>query len=231
MLNLHNHSTFSDGDFKVDELIRAAIKSELKFIAITDHYLTSKLPLNSVTPDQIDIYIENIDNIAKSFKKKIKVLKGLEIDFCILRTNFTTLPYEHLKRLDFILLEYVNEKEALGLGLEELIKIREYFPNNLGLAHNDLEKNFGSENFDALIDRLEEFNIFVELCPSLRYGRGITPYYYFAEEFFVKIKGRKVKISIGTDTHNDLQEVGKITNAWEFVRFLKLEKNLLIHHL
>ena len=225
-MNLHNHTIFSDGKFSPEEIIKFAIKGEINYIGICDHYLSSKIHRSSLDEEKLKEYIKSIKRLSIIYSNDIKIFCGIEIDFSILRTNFVSLPYEQISNLDFVLFEYVSDKDAIGLDLPELVKIRDNFQTLVGLAHNDIEKNFGKDKFDELIDILEKNAIFLELCPSLRYSRGITPYYYFAEDFFRKVKGRDVLLSIGTDTHDDIRDVTKISNALDFLKSLSLEDNM-----
>lgn len=42
-MNLHNHTTFSDGALEPEELISAAVEAGLGAVAVTDHFKTSKV--------------------------------------------------------------------------------------------------------------------------------------------------------------------------------------------
>lgn len=63
MIDLHTHSTFSDGTFSPSELIDYAILHNIKTLALTDHD----------TVDGVDILIEDAKN------KNIEVLTGVEL--------------------------------------------------------------------------------------------------------------------------------------------------------
>lgn len=61
--DLHMHTSYSDGDYDIKEVIEMASKAGLKTIAITDH-------------DRAD-HFEKIKEIGKNFD--IRLIKGLEI--------------------------------------------------------------------------------------------------------------------------------------------------------
>ena len=61
--DLHMHTSYSDGDYDIKEVIEMAVKAGLKTIAITDH-------------DRAD-HFEKIKEIGKDFD--IRLIKGLEI--------------------------------------------------------------------------------------------------------------------------------------------------------
>lgn len=77
----HLHSKFSDGKNTIKEILDYASNNSIKRVGFSDH---APLPFNKVwtMKDQrlID-YIETIDNLKKSYKEKIEVYKGLEVDY------------------------------------------------------------------------------------------------------------------------------------------------------
>lgn len=225
MVNLHNHTTFSDGEFLPEKIVEFAIKNEIMHLGICDHFKTKKIP-KSMDVDKIDEYVLAINKIKERYDKEINIYLGLEIDFSLLRTNFVSLFSCNLEYFDYLLFEYVSDSEVFGLAIDELIKIRKTFPCTIGLAHCDIEKIFGKDRFLELIEKCEKNDIFVELNSSSFYQRGITPYYYFAEEFFAGLKNRNIGISIGSDTHYEIKEVGNISNAMKFIKQLGIEENL-----
>lgn len=228
MQNLHIHTTFSDGKFSPEEVIKTAIKAKLSVIGISDHYKTKKLKNGFVCPENLSDYLHAIQELKQKYAKQIQVLTGLEVDSCILRTDFSGIPFEKLNKCDYVLMEYIEENETMGMGLDEFLKIRPMFTCKVGFAHCDVEKFFGKQKYDALLTILEENKIFMELCPSKRNSRwGTTPYYLFAEEFFDRMKSRPIFLSIGTDMHDDLSDVGQVTHAVDFIRLSGLQKNLL----
>lgn len=225
MFNLHNHTTYSDGRHSPRKIVEAAVEAKLTHIAITDHYSTSKV--NSLNSEQLTQYFEEVKALSEEFEDKIKVLCGAEIDASKERTDFVKLSYEQLSRLDFVLFEYVQNELWNGMPLWESLKIRERIKCPVGLAHNDMGKNFAHTNHTDLIGVLESNEVFLELCTNLRYSKFNKPYYHYAEGFFNKLKGTGVMISIGTDTHSNLKTVSNIRDALNFVRKLELEDNLI----
>lgn len=225
MMNLHNHTTFSDGRFSPRQIIEAGVDFGLTHIAITDHYMTSKV--DSILFDGLLNYINEINTLAKEFQDDITVLCGVEFDSCKKRTDFSKIEYEDLNKLDLVLFEYVQNDIWNGMPLWELLRIRENIKCPVGLAHNDIGKNFSHTKYDELIAVLEANKIFIELCPSLRNSKLNTPYYHFAEGFFEILRGSEVLISIGTDTHSNIKNVGNIQDAMDFIERYGLEENLI----
>jgi len=80
---------------------------------------------------------------------------------------------------------------------------------------------------EELIGVLESNKIFIELCPNLRHSKLNKQFYHFAEGFFANLQGSDVLISIGTDTHTNLKNVGDIADALDFIARFGLEDNLI----
>jgi histidinol phosphatase-like PHP family hydrolase len=225
MMNLHNHTTFSDGLFSPKEIIEAGIEANLTHIAITDHYMTNKV--DCIPVGGLLDYIQKIKALADEFQDQIKVLCGVELDSSKKRTDFSSLPYDDLSNLDFVLFEYVQNDIWNGMPLWELLGIREKIKCPVGLAHNDIGKNFSHTKYDELIAVLEANDIFIELCPSLRNSKLNTPFYHYAEGFFSNLQNSKVLVSIGSDTHSNLKNVGNLDDALDFIKRFGLTENLI----
>lgn len=150
MIDLHIHSTFSDGTDSVENILRKAEKLNIEMISITDH-------------DIIDAYEKIKDkNIRKLFSRRI--ITGVEI-----KTVFENAPIEVLA-YDF---DYEKLKKSQMFNKDRGILIQkkylEYLKTvgrKLGLRFKDEIElvNFASPSFyDELIKYKENFNILPEL--------------------------------------------------------------------
>ena len=226
MINLHNHTTYSDGKFSPRDIVEAAIRAGLGVVGISDHYRTTKT--RSLAPAQMDEYVEHVRRLAIHYKDKIRVLVGVEIDASPERTeDLAYLPSSQLNKMDFILFEYVQDEAAGGMSLWELFDMRKELEPPVGLAHNDISRNFADIDHSVLIPVLETNHLFLELCPSARHSKLQRPLYRHSADFFARLKNTNVELAIGTDTHDDLAEVGNIEDPLSFIRELGLEKNLM----
>ena len=224
-MNLHNHTTFSDGIFAPEAIVQKAIAYGLNYVGLTDHYLTRKV--RSMDNYALERYIEAIGELKSRYSRDIKVFAGVEIDASRERTNFDAVRYELLNSLDYVLFEYVNDDLWEGMHLWELFDIVRKIEVPCGLAHNDISRNFREIDYDALLNVLEDNEIFVELSASPRNSKFGRPYYRFAVDFFHRLSSTEVLISIGTDTHTNIEEVGEINDAVSFVEESSLEENLI----
>ncbi len=234
-MNLHNHSTFSDGSFHPSTIIEYALNNcKINKIGISDHYFTKKLLERSLHLRNLQKYIDTIKTIAKKVGPKIKVLIGLEVDFSSRTPDILSLPYSELNQLDFILFEYVNSKPWDGFSFSDLIKVREFIEIPLGIAHCNFRDDLLTEkNSIGLIKLLSDSNIFLELCPGPRNTIstvwGSQPYYRLAEELFLLIIEEEIpiKFSVGTDTHTNISDVCKTSDAENFLQEHQLFSQLI----
>jgi DNA polymerase (family 10) len=96
--DFHIHTTWSDGQNSVREMIEAARVRGYEYISITDHTMSCKIA-NGNTPEELLEEIEEIESVAREFDD-IRVLKGAEVD--ILSDGSLDMPYDVLDRLDWI---------------------------------------------------------------------------------------------------------------------------------
>ena len=226
MINLHNHTNYSDGRHSPRDIVEEAIRAGLSAVGISDHYRTTRV--RSIQGGNLEEYIEHVRRLALHYKDRIRVLTGVEIDASPERTeDLAYLPVAQLNKLDFILFENIQDEEAGGMGLWELFDMRKELLPPVGLAHNDIARNFAEIDHGVLIPVLETNKLFLELCTSSRHSKLQRPLYRHSAEFFAKLKGTKVQLAFGTDTHENLEDVGKIDDAYAFVQEHGLEKNLL----
>jgi len=224
MMNLHNHTTYSDGSLKPLEVVEAAIDIGLSHIGITDHFATQKV--HCVQPDELGQYTASLRELATRYEDRIRVLVGVEIDGSSKRTDFDALPYEELSAMDYVLVEYLQDPLWGGMDLWEFLPYRERISCPVGLAHSDIGKVFKDTPPETLAGLLETHGIFVELCSSLRNSKFEKPYYRYAEPFFDAARDR-VMISVGTDTHYTIEEVGDLADAEEFIKKMGLDGSLV----
>lgn len=235
MINLHNHSTHSDGLLTPEEIIRAAVEAGLTHVGISDHFRTAKLGATAqyVLAENLGEYIATLRALAARYASQITVLVGLEIDFSertpmeqLWAQGFSRTP---LNDLDYLLFEYVEDPQWKGLPLSALLAYRRWICVPVGLAHTFFSACFaGRVAAQELAHTLEQHEIFVELCPSSRYcvpsplTGELIPYYRYpdayTEALFTAFAMREVRFSIGSDTHDRSAEVAAIDDTLAFLR-------------
>lgn len=211
----HNHTTWSDGRYTPDELVRRAIELGYREVGITDHYLTLKGGINCVQDDQIDEYLASIRELGLLYRGEVRVLAGLEIDTSYLNPRRFELPVEALNQLDYVLFEYVGLEIMEGFTLDQLFEARAGLSCAVGLAHPDLRVMIEQYGAKELARALAAEEFFIDACGSPRNSRS-TPYVGegVAREFTLNIEGlgeefEEAAVQCGlefapsSDTHRD----------------------------
>ncbi|MBI4085707.1 MAG: DNA polymerase/3'-5' exonuclease PolX [Candidatus Liptonbacteria bacterium] len=97
--DLQTQTDWTDGSDSIENMANEAIKSGLKYIAITDH--TKRLAMtHGLDEKRILKQMGEIDRLNKKFGGKITILKGTECD--ILKDGSLDLPDEILAKLDVV---------------------------------------------------------------------------------------------------------------------------------
>jgi len=96
--DLHVHSTWSDGAATIEELVEAAKKRKLKYLAITDHSKRATVA-NGLSAERLLQQWAEIDRLCRRLKG-FKLLKGVEVD--ILESGALDLPDEVLAQADWV---------------------------------------------------------------------------------------------------------------------------------
>ncbi|MFX1375956.1 MAG: PHP domain-containing protein [Promethearchaeota archaeon] len=224
-INLHIHSNFSDGKNSIRQIIEKAVRLDLDFIAITDHFTDSWKEWVSKLKDEDKISeyltdIENCQNYLSNEGEKLIVLKGLEIDLSSSEQFIKKIkPY----KFDVLLFEYLQNVESIAF-LKNLIstwkktsEIINNFPI-LGLAHFD-PSYFIYENLDILISFLKEHNIYFE------FNSTYSNYYTRKNlKFFEALKKANIPVAIGCDSHSTTN-LNNIEEPLEIIHYYNLVNN------
>jgi len=224
-INLHIHSLFSDGKNSISEIIKKALKTDLEYIAITDHFTdswkewVSKLKNEDIISEYLT-EITHCQNFLKNNNKNLNVLKGLEID---LSSSEKALKKVKPTRFDLIIFEYLESVETLAF----LKNILNYWKRGsrdlsdfpiLGLAHFD-PSYFIYENLDILISFLKENRIYYEFNSNY-------PQYYARKNqlFFDELKKANIPVAVGCDSHS-IKTLKNIEEPIEMIFYYGLNQN------
>ena len=225
-LNLHIHSKYSDGRNSIEQIVKTALKTDLDYICITDHFTDSwkadHIPnLNNI--DKIMRYLEELSEF-KDFlvrgNKKLTLFSGVEIDLGssekFIRGNIVP------NKFDLILFEYLESFEGIAFVKKILNywkkKYHDDFPL-IGLAHFD-PSFFIIRGTEVLLEFLKEYDIIIEFNSS--YPQFYSPKY---DIFFNKLKEKGIKVSIGCDSHQ-IASLEDIENPYKMIEFYDLKENL-----
>jgi len=175
--DFHLHTTFSDGVLSPGDLARLCLEKGLEQIAICDHWGTKKYSDEFQVTD-LQAYYQNLSQLKDTYKDKLKIYIGLEIDFSKkYGADPSDYPFRQLNNLDFLLFEHVDtSRESWGTvngrSLEEIIALRDKIDIPLGLAHNHFQKNYRDRE-GSIIEQMKKNRIFLELCQAEDKGKQV----------------------------------------------------------
>lgn len=225
-LNLHIHLTYSDGTNSIEQIVKKALKTDLDYICITDHFTDSwkaDIIPNLNNLDKIKRYLEEISQFKGFLAKENKTLtlfKGIEIDLSSSEKFIINNISPNL--FDLILFEYLESFEGIAFvkNILEYWKRKDFndFPL-IGLAHFD-PSFFIIRGLDTLLDFLKQYDIIIEF-------NSFHPQFYSRkhEIFYNKLKDSGIKVSIGCDSH-DISSLKDIESPYSMIEFYNLEENL-----
>ncbi|MFW9828057.1 MAG: PHP domain-containing protein [Candidatus Thorarchaeota archaeon] len=225
-LNLHIHSTYSDGKQTIKQIVEKALELEMEYIAITDHFTNSWKAWVSIlnNNEKISEYIQELSSFQKYLESRnepLTLLKGIELDLA--SSEQFIKNYIKPESFDLLLLEYLEGNESIAF-IKNLIhhwrsQISDFskFPI-LGLAHFD-PSHFILGDLNILMKFLKEYNIYFEFNSSY-------PYYYSTqyERFFEKLREFKIPVGIGCDSHK-LKTLDDFEEPLEMIKYYSLQKN------
>lgn len=223
MMSLHNHSVWSDGSYSISEIVDYASKNRLKYLGISDHYLTRKV--HSLDNDTIKGYISEIERLKNS--TDVNLYGGVEIDFTP-RTDLEDIDFELLNQLDYVLFENVQNENERGFSLWQLIQYVDRLNIISGFAHTDFDRNFARSDLKSILPLFESKNMFIELNTNPYYTRYGKYYFELSTDWFENIKNYNIPISIGCDMHEDLSDLLNFRSATDFIDSNRLQKNIKI---
>lgn len=215
IIDLHNHTAWSDGINSPEEIIINAINNNVDIIGITDHFQTEKCP--SVKLENLSEYTKELKKLKRLYLDKIQVLIGLELPIFPYPDLLDSINYPKLKDLDYILIEYMeflNPKIPLTSIDYYLNKI----PCRKGLAHTDMLRFMNNYGISKVLDFMKRNNIFWEINSNYRYeffdfitDEKLNKYF---NDLFNMFKENNIDISVGSDTH-DLEDysISRLHNA------------------
>lgn len=219
IMDIHNHTSWSDGDASIEELVINALKNNIGILGVSDHYKNKHT--RSIT--NFEDYILEIEILKNKYLSKIKILSGVEIPVSsILYEEYSS---KLINNLDFVLVEYIE-----NLPLQSNLDLLEEHLKNItckkGLAHTNLQtiamkyKDIGG--IDYFIQFMKRNDLFFEINSNSSYSffDDIICYHenYWVKELFHKLNLNQIKVSIGSDSHSiEDFEKGRLLQANEIV--------------
>lgn len=133
MVDLHSHSTFSDGSFTPTELVEHAVEIGLEAIALTDHNT-----------------INGLDEFNEAGKKlKMETISGIELSTETHNEEF------HIVGLFIDKKQYSVLQDFVKITVERKIESNKLLVNNLAkkgydISYDEIVEKYGSEQFNRV---------------------------------------------------------------------------------
>ena len=96
----HTHNFYCDGNNSIEEMVYNAVLLSIKHIGISSHAPIKFLNKWSISYQQLENYILEIEKTAKKYSNKIRVFKSLEIDY-IPGYTYSFNHFNELLNLDY----------------------------------------------------------------------------------------------------------------------------------
>ena len=224
--NMHNHTPFSDGAYTIDEICKAHLDlKDVKVtgIAITDHLfrtpssreIKSPRDFQSVFLNETRKYVEAVHAARERWRGKLEIICGCEINWPLNRDHFDTIR-ELLDGMDFVLFEFLD-----WAALTQLANQARRWPCPVGLAHADVAKQFPNTSIDQVVRTMSNARIFYEVNTKLMPLED-------HDAWFQALPNHRVRLTVGTDTHDDLSCLQTLKPMLQYVAEKGLEEKLLV---
>lgn len=218
MIDIHNHTIYSDGEHKPETLVINALDLGINTLGFSDHHRA--FFMEKPKYKSIEVFLREIERLKDKYRDKIELLAGLELN-----VNFKDekeeerIPFEYLDNLDYVLIERIEGLAAFEGSLKHLVRFKdigriiEKINTKVGLAHTDLlelGRIYGGKKgieygLDYVLSTMKECEIFWEMNTQPQYGY----FDYIIENMgsvevnmlFDRLRKYNIEIFTGTDTH------------------------------
>jgi histidinol phosphatase-like PHP family hydrolase len=224
--NLHNHTPFSDGAYEIDELCeahRACDVVQFDGIGITDHLFCT--PSSREVQSERDFqrtfaaetrdYVETVHAARRRWAGKLRVFCGCEINWPLNKNNLGVIR-TLLNGIDYVLFEFTD-----WAGLTQLANQARRWPCPVGLARTDVARQFPNTSMDQVVRTMANARIFYEINVSLL---PLSEH----DRWFSILPNHRVAITIGTDTHDDLDCIHQVAGVVKYIEERGLTEKYLL---
>ena len=245
-IDLHMHTNFCDGKDTPEQMVLSAIEKGLKVVGITCHSYTHFEEGCSITPENEQAFIDEMQRLKDKYADKITVLCGIEWDLC---TTSSDGKYDYIigsmhyyRRgdeffpVDKSKKDFINSVNTLFNG-DYYLAVEEYYENVAKIVestncdiigHIDLVSKFNEGNnlFDENNERyISAYKKAVDTLVKNQkpfeintgvISRGYRKAPYPSKPIYEYIKEKGGKFILSSDSHS------KENVAFEFDKWKKL---------
>ena len=222
MIDIHNHTTFSDGRDSADEVVRSAAISGLQVIGISDHFdpYVSRQDV-CLQPNEIDAYVKELEELKDKYQ--IKLLSGLEIGLQSMGIVWPGVEFDYyIYSVHTVpgLPELKDLEDPWEIYLDEVIMAVELIDRPGFLGHLDFLRRHipgatppsPGAQMDMLLRKLVENDIGLEMNTSgWLYNLGDSTPQRWVIERYIELGGHL--ITLGSDSHRAVNVGSYISKA------------------
>ncbi|MBN2447241.1 MAG: hypothetical protein JXO22_10970 [Phycisphaerae bacterium] len=223
--NLHNHTPFSDGAYTIDELCEAHLDlgTPVTGIGISDHLfctpssreVKSERDYGRIFGGEKRDYVAEVREARQRWSGKLEILCGAEVNWPLNKPMLSALT-GMLDGIDYLLFEFVD-----WAGLTTLANQARRFPCPIGLAHTEVGVQFPNTSMDQVVRTLANARIFYEISSKFL---PLSP----NDPWFKTVPNHRVRVTLGTDTHDDLEVLKTLPTLAEYAEQVGLGEKILI---
>ena len=214
-INLHNHTPFSDGAYTIDEICEAHLAlpgASVEAIGISDHLF--RMPASKDCRNDADFvrvfaaetrrYVQEVHAARERWAGRMRIFCGCEVYWPLNRTHLEAIR-GLLDGIDYVLFECVD-----WAGLTVLANQARRFPCAVGLADTNVARQMPNTPFEQVVRTLANARIFYEVNAKQLPLSERDPWY-------ATLANHRVRISLGTDTHDEIEAVRALPALTAFV--------------
>jgi len=228
IINLHNHTPFSDGAYTIDEIVAAHLDKDFDVagVGISDHLFCTpssreikhEKEFDRVFGKEARDYVRMVQEARQNWSDKVPVYCGAEINWPLNKTMLEQIR-RMIQGIDYVMFEFVD-----WAGLTQLANQARRWPCPVILGNTDIASQFPNTSMDQVVRTLANARIIYELN-SKQMPLSLH------ERWFRILPNHRVQISLGTDTHDDLRCIKDLPQLHEFVLGHGLEQKLFQPHM
>lgn len=216
MINLHNHTPFSDGAMTIDEICEAHLEADIGvtgvgicdtlFAAPTSRAISGEKQFRQLFRSEVREYVEMVRAAKRRWDGKLELYCGCELHWRLNR--------EYLNEVRQILseagIEYVLVSSLDWAGLTQLANQAKRFPCPVGIARTNVAERFPTTSLDQVVRTMANARLIWEMT-----GNEFRAHECGA--WCNTLKNHRVRIAVGTDTHDDLRCINELPEMYEFL--------------
>ncbi|MGE3180513.1 MAG: hypothetical protein AB7N71_02705 [Phycisphaerae bacterium] len=222
IINLHNHTPFSDGAMTIDEICEAHLDADFDvagvgicdtlFCTPTSLAITSEKQFRQVFRNEAREYASMVRSARRRWAGKLEIYCGCEIHWRFNR--------DYLNEIRTILtetgIEYVMVGALDWAGLTQLANQARRFPCPVAVARTNVAERFPSTSLDQVVRTMANARLIWEMTGNEFRAHDCAAWCNV-------LKNHRVRIAVGTDTHDDLRCIKDLPEMYRFLT----ERNLL----